>query len=62
MPPLTCILRLKIEHAAQLLHETSTPVTEIAMCLGFSGSHFATVFKRHARMTPRQARSLSAPV
>lgn len=63
MPPLAYILRRKIERASQLLHETDAPVIEIAMRLGFSSSqYFATVFKRYARVSPRQARGSSAPI
>lgn len=55
LPEYVEILRMK--EAKQLLHETSTPITEISNLLGFcSSNYFSTVFKKHFDMTPKQYR------
>lgn len=51
---------LRIAKAKQLLKETSKPVTEIGIELGFSSSqYFATTFKSHTGMNPYSFRQLS---
>ena len=50
-------LRLRMHRAKALLAETETPITEIALALGFSSSQYlATAFRRHAGLTPSEYR------
>lgn len=51
------VLKLRTEHAKQLLKVTNMPIVDIAAELGFdSQSYFSSVFKKHIGMTPRQYR------
>ncbi len=53
--------RVKVSLARRLLTTTDLPVTEIAMQLGFSTSqYFATVFRKHHGLSPRQYRKRSS--
>lgn len=57
MPPMEYLMWLRIEQSKQLLRETETPITYIALQCGFTTSqHFATVFKRLTSTTPRDYR------
>ncbi|MCK5529493.1 MAG: helix-turn-helix transcriptional regulator [Kiritimatiellae bacterium] len=57
MPPGEYILREKVQAAKNLLRKNSMTITEIAFELSFSSSqYFATVFKQHTTLTPRQYR------
>lgn len=57
LSPRQFILRDKIEAAKRILHEHDTPVTSVALDLGFvSSQYFATVFKRITGMTPSRYR------
>jgi AraC-like DNA-binding protein len=57
IPPADYILRRKIEHAKLLLESNELTITETAMRLGFSTSHyFATVFRRYTGETPSRHR------
>jgi AraC-like DNA-binding protein len=48
-----CILRLRLEKAAELLKETKAPVNKIAYSLGFSDMpYFNRAFKKHFGVTP----------
>jgi len=48
------VLRRRIEHAKVLLRTSDEPIAQIAAAVGFaSQSHFTTVFKRFAGLTPR---------
>jgi AraC-like DNA-binding protein len=50
----------RIERARQYLAEADTPLTEIALRVGYSDqSHFATAFKRLTGFTPSQFRKMS---
>jgi len=51
------VLKLKIEHAENLLVNTDWPIVDIAFELGFqSQSHFTTVFHRMVGVTPGKFR------
>jgi AraC-like DNA-binding protein len=55
MPPIEYVIQRRIELAKQRLRGTDTPITRVAMDLGFATSqHFATVFKRITGKTPRE--------
>jgi len=57
LPPYQFLLDCRIRAARQLLRETETPITEIALRLGFcSSQHFANLFKRHTGITPLACR------
>ena len=61
--PHECILRKKIEHAQQLLTETSEPLVSIALAVGFqSQAHFSTVFKRFAGLSPHRWRDANCEI
>ena len=61
--PHECILRRRIKRAQQLLLETSEPLVSIALAVGFqSQSHFSTVFKRFAGLSPHQWRAANRDV
>ena len=49
---------LRLEHARHLLHTTSSSVTEIALCCGYSsGAHFSTAYRAMFGKTPKEERS-----
>ncbi|WP_426231997.1 helix-turn-helix domain-containing protein [Pararhizobium sp. DWP3-4] len=51
------LLRLRIQSAAKLLHETDLPLVDIALQCGFQNQpHFTTVFKKMTMATPRRWR------
>lgn len=55
--PISYIMSRRIKKAQNLLEYSDKTVTEIAYELGFSSSqHFATAFKRHSGVSPRQFR------
>ena len=57
LPPRQFLLDCRMRAARALLRETATPVTEIALSLGFcSSQHFANLFKRHTGITPLDCR------
>jgi AraC family transcriptional regulator len=48
---------LRVRAALQQLIDTTTPVIDIALGVGFaSQSHFTDTFRRHFQMTPARAR------
>jgi transcriptional regulator of acetoin/glycerol metabolism/AraC-like DNA-binding protein len=56
-PPHTYLLRRRLEQVEQMLRETHTPLSEIALATGFSDqSHLARHFRRWAGMSPRKVR------
>jgi AraC-like DNA-binding protein len=56
--PAEYVLRKKVERARQMLDDPAHSVTEVAMRLGFSTSHyFTTVFKRYTGATPSAYRA-----
>lgn len=55
------IRKRRIEHASQLLSNTETPLSEVALTCGFSDqSHFCAMFKTHTGLTPAKFRDLSS--
>ena len=51
------IRKRRIEHASNLLTNTETPLSEIALTCGFSDqSHFCAMFKSHTGLTPAKFR------
>jgi len=55
--PISYIMSQRIKKAQQLLEYSDKKVTDIAFELGFSSSqHFATAFKRHTGVSPREFR------
>jgi AraC family transcriptional regulator len=54
------VRRLRIERASRELSDTSIPLAEISLGLGFfDQSHFSRVFKGHTGLTPAQFRAAS---
>lgn len=54
VPPIHFLLECRIDAAKQQLKNTTRPITDIALSLGFSSSqHFANQFKRFTGVTPR---------
>ena len=61
LAPHQYVLRQRVERAKLLLGDPKLPITEIALRLGFaSQSHFATVFRRIAKASPRAYRNAGA--
>jgi AraC family transcriptional regulator len=57
------IRKRRIEHASNLLANTETPLSEIALTCGFSDqSHFCAMFKSHTGLTPAKFRDQSVRV
>ncbi len=55
------IRKRRIEHASNLLANTATPLSEVALLCGFSDqSHFCAMFKSHTGLTPAKFRDFSA--
>jgi AraC-like DNA-binding protein len=55
--PHECVLRKRIQCAQQMMLEINEPLVNIALAIGFqSQSHFSTVFKRFAGLSPYQWR------
>jgi AraC-like DNA-binding protein len=62
MRPHDYVTHRRIQQAKTLLSDTSTPIVEVALTVGFqTQAHFTTVFKRVAGFTPRRWRTLRAP-
>ncbi len=56
--PIDYLNMYRIEKAAQMLHSTRLPITEICMECGFNdSSNFIKVFRRYKGMTPKQYRN-----
>ncbi len=59
--PAQVIRQARLHHAAHLLTTTDTPVTSVALDVGFrSAAHFATVFRKHYGMPPSKYAKLHA--
>lgn len=55
--PSRYFIRLRMERARQLLRETSRPIIEVGLEVGYSSaSHFAQVFRREAGVSPSDYR------
>ena len=56
------VRRLRIERACKEIAESSAPISEIALALGFyDQSHFSNTFKRFTGMTPAAYRATCHP-
>jgi len=61
LTPNDCLQRLRVERAQQLLSQTETSVTDIALANGFgSGQYFSTVFARYTGLSPSAFRARNA--
>lgn len=59
LTPHAYVTHLRIISAGRLLKQNQLTLPEIALMLGFAGqSHFGTVFRRHAGVTPQHYRRL----
>tara|TARA_B100000378_G_scaffold239321_1_gene207121 strand:+ start:1672 stop:2571 length:900 start_codon:yes stop_codon:yes gene_type:complete len=59
LPPSRWFSLHRVERARALLRETTLPVIEIAMAVGYeSPGHFAQVFRRHTGLSPTAYRSV----
>ncbi len=57
MSPLTRLTELRVQHAKELLLETSAAISDICYEVGYhSFSHFAKVFRKHVGVTPSDYR------
>lgn len=57
VPPRVYLTRLRVEKACDLLENTDTPVTEIALEVGYSSNQvLARIFLKHLRMSPTDYR------
>lgn len=55
------ILDLRLQQAKQLLEDTDSSVTDIALTVGFShAQHFSTLFRKKTGVTPSMFRRMSA--
>ncbi|MGN5478134.1 helix-turn-helix transcriptional regulator [Cupriavidus basilensis] len=60
VPPYKYLLNLRINRAADLLKASQTPITDIALEVGFScPSEFARAFRQIMDCTPREFRVLN---
>ncbi len=56
-PPYRYLVRLRVDHARQLLERTSLPITDVAFRCGFDqANHFAIMFRKVTGLTPRAYR------
>jgi AraC family transcriptional regulator len=56
--PHAYLANIRIEHARRLLHDTSSPISEVAAAVGYeSQSHFTRLFKAATGLTPRAFRN-----
>jgi len=62
MPPIQYLTQLRLEHALNLLLNTSLPIQEVAIACGFTCSnYFAKVFKKALQVSPSTYRKLRQP-
>ncbi|HEX8998967.1 MAG TPA: AraC family transcriptional regulator [Blastocatellia bacterium] len=55
------VQQLRIEAAGEMLRQPETPLSELALQLGFADqSHFSRIFRRWTGMTPKAWRALTA--
>ena len=52
------LVELRLSHARTLLHDPGLPIGEVARTVGFTHSHFTSVFTRHMGMTPSTFRDV----
>jgi AraC-like DNA-binding protein len=56
--PINYAIRLRMEHAAELLSDAGLTITEVALASGFRDIYyFSRAFKRHAGLSPRGYRA-----
>jgi AraC-like DNA-binding protein len=54
------VLRRRVQRAEELLQNTSTPIVEVALMVGFqTQAHFTTTFKRFVGSTPNRWRAVN---
>jgi AraC-like DNA-binding protein len=59
VPPYRYLITLRIDHASQLLRDSSLSVTQVCHRSGFNSlSHFITTFRRHTGLSPSQYRRM----
>ena len=59
MPPHRYLLRRRLEHVEQMLHDTQLPLSHIALAAGFADqSHLTRHFRRLTGMSPSLARGM----
>jgi AraC-like DNA-binding protein len=59
VPPYRYLIRLRIDHATELLRDSALTVTQICHRAGFNSlSHFITTFRRHVGVSPTQYRRM----
>jgi AraC-like DNA-binding protein len=59
LTPLQLLLNIRQSKAKKLLRDTNNPINEISMAVGFAdNAYFAKQFKKTAKMTPSEYRSL----
>jgi AraC family transcriptional regulator of arabinose operon len=57
LSPIDCLLRNRMQHAANLLREPNLNVSEIARQVGYEDAfHFSKLFKKHYGLSPRKMR------
>ncbi len=57
VPPITCLIQQRMQHAAHLLADPKRTVAEIAEEVGYDDTfHFSKMFKRHFGLSPRALR------
>jgi len=55
--PLQYLIRTRIQHAQELLHEPERSITEVAFAVGFEDSNYFTrQFRKYVHITPREYR------
>jgi AraC family transcriptional regulator len=58
--PHEMVLRRRVQRAEELLQNTTTPIVEIALTVGFqTQAHFTTIFKRFIGSTPNRWRAIN---
>jgi AraC family transcriptional regulator len=59
MSPHSYVTHRRILRAKTMLSETTMPIADVALCVGFKTQpHFTTVFRHHVGYTPRHWRML----
>ncbi|MEW7291617.1 helix-turn-helix domain-containing protein [Aquimarina sp. 2304DJ70-9] len=55
--PHQCVIRMKLDHAKELLIDTEENITQVGMCVGFDNpSHFSQLFKSNFGIPPLKFR------
>lgn len=57
LSPVSCLLKIRMQHAAHLIRDPNLNVSEIARSVGYDDVfHFSKLFKKHYGMSPRHMR------